>query len=101
VFYAARVSNDSPSEPAVPQLKPLDPPTVPFAVGGMVIWAVLGLSLLPFRSTLDAHGHSDWIWICLAGFLVGFPGLAVMIRHDRNRRVRRAAMQGADEPSIG
>jgi uncharacterized protein DUF2530 len=83
--YAALVS-----EPQR-QLKPLDPRTVPFAIGGMVIWAVVGIVLLVFRHTLSAHGHSDWLWICLAGFLAGIPGLLTMITHDRHRRERRAA----------
>ena len=65
------------------ELEPLDPPMVPFAVGGIVAWAVAGLVLLLFGA------GSDWLWICLAGFLLGFPGLAVMIRHDANRRRRR------------
>jgi hypothetical protein len=55
-----------------------DPPLVPFAVGGTIAWAVAGLVLLPFH-------RDDWLNICLAGFLVGFVGLAVMIRHDRKR----------------
>jgi len=63
---------------------------VPFAVAGLVCWGVAGLVLLPFRATLDAHGHGNWLAICLAGFLWGFPGVAVMIRHDRRRRRRRA-----------
>jgi hypothetical protein len=64
---------------------------VPFAVGGIVAWALAGLVLLPFRAWLDAHGHGSWLKICLAGFLWGFVGLVVMIRHDRHRRARRAA----------
>jgi hypothetical protein len=61
---------------------------VPFAVGGLIAWAVAGLVLLLFRDWLAEHDHTDWLWICLAGFLLGFPGLAVMIRHDANRRRR-------------
>jgi hypothetical protein len=57
---------------------------VPFAVGGLVIWALVGLALLAFGA------RPEWVWICVAGFLLGFPGLAVMIRHDANRRRRRA-----------
>ena len=67
------------------ELTPLDPPMVPFAIGGIAVWAVVGLILL----AVGANG--DWLWICLAGFLLGFPGLAVMIKHDANRRRRRAA----------
>ena len=64
---------------------------VPFALGGMGVWAVLGLILLAIRPTLAAHGNENWITICLAGFLVGLPGLALMLVHDRNRRRRRAS----------
>lgn len=66
---------------------------VPFAVGGIVAWAVVGLALLPFRDQLQVHGHGSWLSICLAGFLLGFVGLAVMLRHDANRRRRRAGGQ--------
>ncbi|MDG4833788.1 DUF2530 domain-containing protein [Solwaraspora sp. WMMD1047] len=63
---------------------------VPFAVGGTLVWAVAGLVLLLFfRDWLTAHGHQNWLGICLAGFLLGFPGLAVMLRHDAHRRRRR------------
>lgn len=72
------------------ELAPLDPPTVPFAVGGIVLWAILALALLPFRDTLADHGRASWFWICVAGFIIGFPGLFIMIKHDRNRRIRRA-----------
>jgi len=61
---------------------------VPFALAGIALWAVAGLALLPFRDALEAHGHGNWLAICLAGFLWGFLGLAVMIRHDANRRRR-------------
>ena len=48
---------------------------VPFAVAGLVLWAVAGLVLLSSsRDWLVAHGHENWLWICLAGFLLGFPG---------------------------
>jgi hypothetical protein len=95
--YAALVPSDV-SSPPVPQLqlKPLDPPTVPFALAGMGIWAVVGLVLLGFRHTLSAHGHTDWLWIALAGFVAGVPGLLTMITHDRHRRARRAT---ASEPT--
>jgi hypothetical protein len=62
---------------------------VPFAVGGLAAWAVAGVVLLSLRDRLAEHGHTNWLWISLAGFLLGLPGLAVMIRHDANRRHRR------------
>lgn len=68
---------------------------VPFAVAGLVGWAVAGLILLVFfRDWLTAQDHENWLEICLAGFLVGLPGLAVMIRHDANRRRRRQPPPG-------
>jgi uncharacterized membrane protein len=82
------VSTDEPGK--LRQIRPLDPPMVPFAVVGLAIWAVLALVLLPFHTSLATHGHGNWIRICVAGFLVGLPGLALMIVHDRNRRRHRA-----------
>jgi hypothetical protein len=74
-----------------PQPEPLDPPMVPFALGGTALWGIAALVMLPMRDRLHAAGHGSWLSICLAGFLLGLVGLAVMIRHDANRRKRRAA----------
>ncbi|MFG1713446.1 DUF2530 domain-containing protein [Micromonospora sp. NPDC049203] len=80
------------SQEQQPRPEPLDPPMVPFAVAGLIAWAVAGLVLLIFfRDWLTESGRQNWLWTCLAGFLWGFPGLAVMMRHDANRRRRRAA----------
>ena len=57
---------------------------VPFAVAGMAAFAVAGLAVQLF------HGRSEWWWICVAGFFSGIPGLLTMLRHDANRRRRRA-----------
>jgi hypothetical protein len=99
--YAAFVSDPQPPVPpargetvpppagesAPPPLKPLDPPTVPFAIGGMIVWLIAWIVIyFGFR-----HDHPSWPDICVAGFFLGFPGLAVMIVHDRNRRARRKA----------
>ncbi len=85
--------------------EPLDPPMVPLALAGLAVWAIVGLALLPLRSRLAADGHSSWLWTCLAGFLLGIPGLLVMARHDANRRRRRAAatgdVRGADGEQAG
>ncbi|MEV4533249.1 DUF2530 domain-containing protein [Asanoa sp. NPDC049518] len=66
---------------------------VPFAVAGIVIWAAVGLVVLAFFR----DGRENWLWTCLAGFVLGFPGLAVMIRHDANRRRRLAAAQSSTD----
>jgi hypothetical protein len=66
---------------------------LPFALGGTVLWAVLALAMLPFQHRLEAAGHGWWIWVCVAGFLFGLPGTAVMVRHDAHRRRRQAARE--------
>jgi len=72
---------------------------VPFAVAGTVAWAVLGLVLLPLHGWLSRHGHTNWLWTCLAGVLLGLVGTAFMIRHDAIRARRRAAAAGAGGPA--
>ena len=64
--------------------EPLDPPMIPFAVAGLAAFVVAGVIVLL------TGGPRDWLWICVAGFLVGIPGLITMIRHDAHRRRRRA-----------
>jgi hypothetical protein len=67
-----------------PRPDPPDPPMVPFALAGIAAFAVAGLIVLV------AGGPAEWRWVCLAGFLLGIPGLLTMLRHDANRRRRRA-----------
>ena len=74
--------------------EPLDPPMVPIAVAGTAAWAVAGLVLLGFRGWLSDHGHTNWLWTCLAGVLLGLVGTAFMLRHDAHRARRRAAASG-------
>jgi hypothetical protein len=56
---------------------------VPFAVGGLALFAVAALIVWL------ADGPDRWLEICVAGFLVGIPGLITMIVHDRHRKRRR------------
>ncbi len=67
-----------------PRVEPLDPPMVPFAVGGLAAFALAALVVWL------ADGPDRWLQISVAGFLVGVPGLITMLIHDRNRRRRRA-----------
>ena len=57
---------------------------VPFALGGMAGFAVAALIVWL------SGGPDRWLWICLAGFISGIPGLLTMIVHDRHRKSRRA-----------
>jgi len=67
-----------------PRIEPLDPPMIPFAVGGMAAFAVAALVVWL------ADGPDRWFDTCVAGFFVGIPGLITMILHDRRRKLRRA-----------
>jgi hypothetical protein len=80
---------EAPEVPPPRQVKPLEVPMVPFAVAGIAAWAVLGLALLAFHGWVSAHGHTRWLWTCLAGVLWGLPGLYVVARHDRRNRGAR------------
>jgi hypothetical protein len=81
---------------AKPRIEPLDPPMVPFALAGMAAFAVAGIVLL------IVGGRREWLWTCLAGVLLGIPGLLAMLRHDAIRRRRRALshpeFRPTDEP---
>lgn len=72
-------------QPQATTVEPLDPPMTPLAIGGIVTWLIAGVVLWIF----DAP--QSWLWVCVAGFLMGFPGWAAMRVHDRNRAVRRSA----------
>jgi hypothetical protein len=70
------------------RLTPLDPPMVPIAVAGTVLWLVLGLVLLALRPTLAGGGNEDWPIICFTGAGFGLIGIVVMAIHDRRRPPR-------------
>jgi uncharacterized membrane protein len=67
-----------------PRPEPLDPPMVPFAVGGMLAFALAAVICWL------AGAPDRWWQTCVAGVIVGIPGLITMIRHDAHRRRRRA-----------
>jgi len=67
-----------------PRVEPVDPPMLPFALAGLGAFVVAGVLLRVL------HGPDSWWWTCVAGFVVGIPGLLTMLRHDANRRRRRA-----------
>ncbi|MBB5871349.1 hypothetical protein F4553_004728 [Allocatelliglobosispora scoriae] len=78
----------------MPEVKPLDPPMVPFVLGGMAIWVLAGLVCWL------ADAPTSWIWICVAGFVVALPGLGLMVVHDRNRRIRRSRDAQTDSTAL-
>ncbi len=70
---------DQPGPEARPE--PVKINSVPIIVIGTASWLLGFLVLLPFYSTLGHHHHRVWLWTCLAGFVLGFIGYAMMRRH--------------------
>jgi hypothetical protein len=66
--------------------KLVQPPAVQINAGrivmiGTAIWFVAFVALLPFYGWLGRHDHRIWLWTCLAGWILGLVGLAIMRRH--------------------
>jgi hypothetical protein len=53
---------------------------------GTLLWFVAFVALLPFYGWLGDHHHRIWLWTCLAGWILGLLGSAVMMRHRRAGR---------------
>ena len=53
---------------------------------GTLLWFVAFVVLLPFYSWLGRHDHRIWLWTCLAGWILGLIGLAIMMRHRSQGR---------------
>lgn len=85
------------AELARPGPPAVDPPMLPFAIGGTVAWAIATLVMLPLRDS-----HDSWFWICVAGLLWGVPGVLIMLRHDQrlvrhDQRLLREDRRGHDQ----
>ncbi|MFR9800195.1 DUF2530 domain-containing protein [Streptomyces sp. MS06] len=77
--------------------EPLEGPVVATVTGGTVLWFVLFLVQLPFYGWFDDHGHTWWLWTCLAGGGLGLIGVWYVRRRDA--AIRRAAGRPADAPT--
>jgi hypothetical protein len=53
---------------------------------GTLLWFVAFVALLPFYDWLGDHSHRIWLWTCLAGWILGLLGLAIMLRHRKAGR---------------
>jgi hypothetical protein len=53
------------------------------AAVGTALWFVAFIVLLPFYGWLGRHGHRIWLWTCLAGWVLGLLGWALISRHRR------------------
>ncbi|MFE7761183.1 DUF2530 domain-containing protein [Streptomyces sp. NPDC057438] len=74
---------------------PLEGPIVPTITGGTILWLVLFVVQLPFYGWYEDHGHTWWIWTCLAGGGLGFIGVYYVRRRDA--AIKRDAAREAEE----
>ncbi|MBC9727179.1 DUF2530 domain-containing protein [Streptomyces sp. TRM68367] len=85
-FFAGSPKHEAP--------EPLEGPVVATVTGGTVIWFVLFLVQLPFYGWFADHGHTWWLWTCLAGGGLGLFGIWYVRR-------REAAIKRAADPASG
>ena len=78
-----------PDHPDAPRVQPLDVDGVGAVAVGTVAWTVALVVCLVLRDRLAADGHGWWTWVCLAGALLGLPGLWY-VRRRRDAHVARA-----------
>ncbi|MCT7352967.1 DUF2530 domain-containing protein [Streptomyces sp. 15-116A] len=82
--------------------EPLEGPVVGTIVGGTIVWFVLFLVQLPFYGWFDEHGHTWWLWTCLAGGGLGFIGIWYVRRRDaaiKRARAERAGQESGQSPA--
>ena len=53
---------------------------------GTALWFVAFVALLPFYNWLGRHDHRIWLWTCLAGWILGLIGVAILLRHRHQGR---------------
>jgi hypothetical protein len=68
---------------------PLDVDAVRTVQVGTVIWGLLLIGLLPFRSQLVEDDRTWWLWTCALGVVFGLVGIGFTVR--RRRRIRNRA----------
>jgi Protein of unknown function (DUF2530) len=77
--------------------EPLEANDVATIRTGVIVWFVLFVVQLPFYGWYSDHGHTWFIWTCLAGGACGLLGLKyVTVRRDAIARA--AAARTSQEP---
>lgn len=67
---------------------PLDVDVVSVIAVGTALWFVAFVVMLPLHGRFDDAGHKGWLWVTLAGWVLGLLGIVVS-------RAQRAAAQRA------
>lgn len=80
--------------------EPLEANDVATVTVGTIIWFALFVVQLPFYGWYSDHGHTWWIWTCLAGAGLGLIGLWY-VRARRDAIARARAGRDGDGTSRG
>ncbi|MDH6112293.1 hypothetical protein P3T36_003705 [Kitasatospora sp. MAP12-15] len=95
-----RTLSSVPKTPLRPSPPPLEANDVAIVAGGTALWFLAFLVTLPLHSTLQAHGHGNWPWICLSGGLLGLIGVwYTRARRAAILRSRADQAAGQDTPT--
>jgi hypothetical protein len=81
--------------PMRPAPEPLEANDVATITVGVIIWFVLFFVQLPFYGWYSDHGHTWFIWTCLAGGSCGLLGL-MYVRARRDAIARSRATPAPD-----
>jgi hypothetical protein len=96
--------SDQPSRPGagLPPLPPVRGAGLAHVIiPGTVAWFVAFVVLLFVLPTMRAHGATLWLWTALAGWLLGFVGMAIYLwQRAAARRGSRGASRAALEETI-
>jgi hypothetical protein len=76
--------------------EPLEGPVVPTIIGGTILWFVLFVVQLPFYGWYEDHGHTWWVWTCLAGAGLGLIGIWYVKKRDKAIKRDAARQAGTD-----
>jgi hypothetical protein len=82
--------------PLRPAPEPLEANNVVTVTVGTIAWFALFVGQLPFYGWYSDHGHTWFIWTCLAGGCLGLVGLRY-VRARRDAIARAAASRAADD----
>ena len=86
--------------PAAPSPRGAEEPEAPRPVGvdgvraftyGTIAWVLGSVVCLIFRTPLAEAGRGWWLWVCVAGTVIGLVGLAYVRRRAAAYRVRAVA----------
>jgi hypothetical protein len=84
VDYRRRVPEDTPQQ----HVEPLDVDAVRTVQVGTGLWTAALIGCLVFRDQLEEADREWWLWVAVAGVVLGVLGIAITTR--RRRRLARA-----------